>query len=97
VLEELVHFCLLLVPALIVRLNFRPAALDLAALDDVDHAPDQAADKAAKPCNGQGGLPYGADCRIFGAEMSPRSAKVRCYFAIKAFRINAGCLAGLRA
>jgi hypothetical protein len=51
VLEELVHFCLLFVSALNLRLAaLGLAALNLAALDDVDHAPDQASNKATKPC-----------------------------------------------
>jgi hypothetical protein len=52
----------------------RLAALNLAALDDVDHAPDQAADKAAKPCKqamDREGDPMARTYRIFGAEMSP--------------------------
>ena len=51
------------------------------ALDDIDHARDEAGDNAVKKI---GGTPMADVYRIFGAEMSPYSVKVRSYFRYKA-------------
>src|SRR5262249_10575026 len=59
--------------------SFHPV---LAALDDVDHAPNGATHAAAQS---SGRHDHMSDLyRIFGAEMSPYSVKVRAYFRYKA-------------
>jgi glutathione S-transferase len=52
-------------------------------LNDVDHSPDKAGDKAVKKPKAEE-QPMADGYRIIGAEMSPYSVKVRSYFRYKA-------------